>query len=135
MREIKFRVWCDGMMLTPAYIGEFGEWYITGRDVEDGTSGKTHLMQFTGLKDKADKEIYEGDIIRVKHCEHIETIAIGDDGYKEMFMDVIGEVVSGDAAFHFTGHSMGEIPLYAYDDYDYEVIGNIYENPDLVLTS
>jgi uncharacterized phage protein (TIGR01671 family) len=145
MREIKFRCWFANKMWYAIPAIRFDKDGVRVIDLNhdendfslspDTWTGNDDyvLMQFTGLKDKADKEIYEGDIIRVKHCEHIETIAIGDDGYKEIFRDVIGEVVYGDAAFHFTGHSMGEIPLYAYDDY--EVIGNIYENPALVLTS
>ena len=69
-------------------------------------------MQYTGLKDKNDKEIYEGDIVTVDgEIFYVEWRGMGD-----WFIDP-----KKDAAFVFTP-----------EIYDVEVIGNIYENPELL---
>ncbi len=62
MREIKFRAWGELQKLmwhSNDDLGIFFDHTIHGIDCE--------LMQFTGLKDKNGKEIYEGDICEMKH--------------------------------------------------------------------
>lgn len=130
MREVKFRVWDGQKMATPEAIGEYG-WYLTGRDFENGRNNPFDtLMQYTGLKDKNGKEIYEGDIVKCEGCEHVETVPAGDDGYRDIYADVIGQVIFAEAEYQFTGHSAGPLPLHAYEEF--EVIGNIYETPNLL---
>lgn len=79
------------------------------------------LMQFTGLRDNNNKEIYEGDILLLDwegNDDEPSKIEVGwhkDGGY---FLD--GEY----------GHDY--IPCLGSSDFGYEVIGNIYENPDLL---
>lgn len=73
------------------------------------------LMQYTGLKDKNGKEIYEGDIVEVidKYAKRVFT----------------GEVSFIDASFVIKNDYSTN---YRWMDYDVKVIGNIYENPELM---
>lgn len=82
------------------------------------------LMQSTGLFDENDKEIFDGDILKVKIMSGqswLETVRYNDE--KAMFVskEVKRKVL--------------ESPLYDLfitDLFEVEVIGNIYENPELV---
>jgi uncharacterized phage protein (TIGR01671 family) len=115
MREIKFRAWDKKLnkMFIPNHIDQ-GVVVVDVRH-EDINGFGTHeeeypnpyeLMQFTGLKDKNGKEIYEGDIVKYKDKltldEHIIEFENGRFGY----------------------------PMADYKFY--EVIGNIYESPELL---
>ena len=120
MREIKFRAWsnrdkCWCGAFSVHKSGLFTE--MTGARIENGVctayadwidlSKQTEivLMQYTGLKDKNGKEIYEGDVVKG---------AWNDDVYPvEFTFSWIHQYVE-----------YGREPL--------EVIGNIYENPDLI---
>jgi len=79
------------------------------------------LMQFTGMKDKNGKEIYEGDIVkhkfrRIWQTEQHTSQVVWDQGYCCYYL--------------FDGISNHRMR----DDIIYEVIGNIYENPELSNT-
>lgn len=63
MREIKFRAWDGTEMYTPI-IGRDGKPYRDDRDYEDANPAiHDNVMQYTGLKDKNGKDVYEGDIL------------------------------------------------------------------------
>lgn len=70
------------------------------------------LMQYTGLKDKNNKEIYEGDVI--KYTTWFK-------GYESTYS------INYNIVFYDNGHFS---PLYNSDIIEIEVIGNIYENPE-----
>jgi uncharacterized phage protein (TIGR01671 family) len=117
-REIKFRGWDGQVMIEPVTgVNEFGHWWVTDREYEDGRFIKTGLMQYTGLKDKTGKEIYEGDIIK---WQFVNT---GDPDEKEY----IEEVKWDECGFFLDGGA----PLTVAMD-DCEVIGNIWQNKDLL---
>jgi hypothetical protein len=74
-------------------------------------------MQFTGLKDKNGKEIFEGDILRLYYLES-KTI----DGAEVVFSHDGGWVLKSGSDFLNIGTRQDEV----------EIIGNIYENPELI---
>lgn len=126
MREIKFRAWDGEKMLSVMELnfcedshrvlgsGMLGDWYCL--------KDKLTLMQYTGLKDKNGKEIYEGDIIR------------------SSFGFVYGYVIFKDGSFI----TRQEREIFQLQDQTFmcdvnlcstEIIGNIYENPELIERS
>lgn len=146
MRGIKFRAW-DDVTSKMYHTGEedMMQFYFNSNGIvvdsfentkipfEDNlyddviTETLEHLeyMQYTGLKDSHGKEVFEGDII--------EAVFELLDGELKNIMDV-GVVVFKDCAFQvqtFEGHYE---PLHEWSQLSEElkVIGNIYENPELL---
>lgn len=121
MREIKFRAWDKKYK---CFVGvtairwrynhetnpdtlEFAG-YALGNPYSESENIK--IMQYTGLKDKNGKEVYESDVVR----------------YFEGFIEEV----------KWNYYSCGFDPFSYYDEnlagLDCEVIGNIYENPELL---
>jgi uncharacterized phage protein (TIGR01671 family) len=126
MRKIKFRAWDKRInkMLYPEtcnkFIGMEMQFYPIVFDVHSITHGDGMdliLMQYTGLKDKNGKEIYEGDIVK---CENNDLLTI-DWNYKfaSFCLNKKGWMYS---------HYFGE----ALEHNKVEIIGNIYENLELL---
>ena len=83
------------------------------------------LMQFTGLKDKNGKEIYEGDIV-------IYDRGIGN--WTGQRMETTHKIVFNDEVFAFVmDYGSSYIKLRKHWNYIYEVIGNIYENQNKII--
>lgn len=124
-REIKFRAW-------DSISENLWGWDIVSKNpIPDFDLEHYTLMQYTGLKDKNGKEIYEGDIIEfifwTYHEHEVETHYIGEIQIDEKLQST---------TFVFT--DSGKRRYYALyeltfdSESDIEVIGNIYENPELL---
>lgn len=124
MREIKFREWETYRKTMAVGIREDYDDSVGFRFLHE-EAGQRILMQYTGLKDSHGNEIYEGDIL--------EAVFELLDGELETIIDK-GVVVFKDCAFQvqtFEGHHE---PLHEWAQLSEElkVIGNIYENPELL---
>jgi uncharacterized phage protein (TIGR01671 family) len=125
-REIKLRAWVDNAnrMFGPFTLKELSDGRISV-DEPDGRGyiflDESDLMQYTGLKDKGGKEIYEGDILSCKTNSHRE--AENMEVYYDQYDGAYGlrdptRKIGGNLLFFHIGTP--------------EVIGNIYENPELL---
>ena len=84
--------------------------------------------QYTGLKDKHGVEIYEGDVVAFEDSD-------GGYEYQDLVMNT-GIVEYGELRFYFTNRvavEMGDFYIKDGRCDDIEVIGNIYENPELMV--
>lgn len=107
-RTFKFRIWDE--KLKTFWYGNIRELFgHLPADVKD-----EHIQQYTGLKDKNGKEIYEGDIISGEFYDtehrHAETI--------------VSKVVFNNGAFN--------IAIREWHKPSLEIIGNIFENSSLL---
>lgn len=82
------------------------------------------LMQYTGLKDKNGVEIYEGDVVRYLECNNFFSKRACRAKVKSIEIDV---ALGCGLAPTYQGGPDGETWTEAV-----EVIGNIYENPELI---
>jgi len=122
MREIKFRAWDD--VRNKMY---FWDGTGLGQAIPHWIDKKTPIMQFTGLRDKNGKEIFEGDIV---YCE-VERGKWKNKGKAVITWDMLMfNVERLDEGLTEEYESLGNFE----DDESYkiEVIGNIYENPELL---
>ncbi len=119
MREIKFRVW-DKFEKEIWYPESF---FRFCRGVPSNWQRCYELMQYTGLKDKRGKEIFEGDILR-DNFNQMKLIQWFNDECRFAVKDI-------------PPHPQAD-PYYILDQgyfeepWNNEIIGNIYENKDLL---
>ena len=131
-REIKYKAWLKEekkmVIVETIDFSEKSIQYLEKNEIIDAYLLRTtfledvELMQYTGLKDRNGKEIYEGDILkynfpydgRLKHVSPVK------------FLET-------EASFGIKDRYGNEIPLYriAANNY-FEIIGNIYENEELL---
>lgn len=128
MREIKFRAWVGAMLLPEqANIGFMKDRIVVEPTSQEWINTYGHdwklesVMQYTGLKDKNGTEIYEGDIVRfpkkIKEGYRIAPVAFWH-----------GHFMLTRTTNNKKWVSMGQARLKD----NMEVVGNIYENGDLL---
>lgn len=159
-REIKFRVWDKDLKkmhicgenqhdsISFSYPENEAHYYNLQNGCGSSTdgSGTYELMQYTGLKDKNGKEIYEGDIINYSFtdCGEVNTrvLEVYNDGinfktreiYRDYWLEKVGGILSivhGQLNAH-KGKTQYLTDISCSSIYSYEVISNIYENPELL---
>jgi len=136
MREIKFRVWLkENQLMSDVFTlsRTTQGWGMAAVDYRP----KDHyeLMQYTGLKDKNGREIYEGDIVRLNNKNYdpeydlfYEGIVVVEQTESLGFnLKAIDPVIDGE----FNKYDSSRFWHFAREDTT-EIIGNIYENPELV---
>ena len=121
MREIKFRAWHKEKKIMGEVLGIdilHKEIFFSNEDVDcygHIDFKDIELMQYTGLKDKNNKEIYEGDIV-----------TLHNNKYKVIFNTEEARFVLRDDEFEMN------IPFTNNNNERMEVLGNVYENPELL---
>ena len=128
-REIKFRSWgrnyalmfcTDKTMYTPSHISSRGN-SCTPIDYEPPyEDDKAIVMQYTGMKDKDNVEIYEGDIIQ------------GDIMHDNRFLGTMGVVVYDEKQGSFANKNCSGLSL-MHKLYHIKVIGNVFDNPEIFI--
>lgn len=136
MREIEFRAWLNDqkqmvkvncIMLKSKIVGieKIDGVYIT-KFLED-----IELMQYTGLKDKNGVKIFEGDI--VNNGENENLIVLWSDYYQSFIInEKIGVYAEQSDDRLYDCDDIEEYEPFEYKCGSYEVIGNFYENPELL---
>ncbi len=142
MREIRFRLWdkdnnCFYKPTFEAWRGKVECVLLSpGGDLIMNRNGNhTHqslfpdrfvIQQFTGLKDRNGKEIYEGDVVRFHHHEgwYMESEIVRDWGV------AVWDV--GAHGFRIKTKDTGATAMKMHRMHLPEVIGNIYETPELL---
>jgi len=123
MRQVKFRAWDS----TSKHMAVQGT-----PDLETLASFMHHyadkeLMQNTGLRDAEGNEIYEGDIL----SSIVEADGEVGFSYQQVFFNENAGCWCLDISFE-SDFTNSEILYNSLEDYDYVVVGNIYQNPELL---
>lgn len=127
MREIKFRAFGGNTMgVVTGFDDQFSSVKWGNDEVScDVVTEDIRLMQYTGMKDKDGREIYEGDILKRGHEKKPHFYAV-IEFHKGGFVGVT----------HPGGKYRIELSRLHYCDYDLKgydtIVGNIYENPELI---
>ncbi len=126
MREIKFRAWIR-VEKRFDYSGDLRDYdyarrYFNSLEDNDIDDGDVILMQYTGLKDKNGKEIYEGDLFKMEEVR----------GEENGFCLVVW--IDDISAFGFEPVGSPGMTTLLPESKDMEVIGNIHDDLDLLNT-
>lgn len=131
MREIKFRAWDKVKQIWCNYKIDDGKVYFIDNDTGclyrnyPGKYENFDLMQYIGLKDINNVEIFEGDIVEMskENSDFKEISVVKFDKNKASF------VLETQDDYGYLSY---DISYYNYHKVYYKVIGNIYENKELL---
>lgn len=147
MRTIKFRAWdsdkkqmIDSVGFTDSDTGRLWQREVAMVDDYKNLNSTNWIpMQFTGLLDKNGKEIYEGDILLVPDEDVVPVTDEGQGPIEPCDHIVPVEFRNGEFGFEVPKTDDGETGWHSFsmwneytDIKDIQVIGNIYENPELL---
>lgn len=137
MRELKFRAKVNGSYVYSDSYVNLAFYFDATKDYEQ--------EQYTGLKDKNGKEVFEGDIIKWKttryHTKEQEEKGVAMPKYfKSPVLFYHGEFLVNESDIIVLDGGAYDTPLCwffedcigAPFDYKAQVIGNVYENPELL---
>ncbi|MDR4995798.1 YopX family protein [Bacillus altitudinis] len=137
MGVTKFRVWDEdaqemvyGVGLTPEGIPYSIPNYAEASD-QFNYFPDSHIMQFTGLRDKNNVDIYEGDTVRLRNesgFTSLGEVQFSDGCFEVKFQ--CGLAVFNGARHQYTKYR-DYVKVFA-SNHAIEVVGNIYQNPDLL---
>lgn len=139
MREILFKakrlgdgVWVEGFYIMHATSIEHPYSYTNGKhciqtvphNFSYGVDPET-VCQYTGLTDKHERKIFEGDIVKAIYKPKDEDLTIDDFIIKwdKYFCKYVGHYIMKENVYN---------PLLFGSQTSFEVIGNIFDNPELI---
>lgn len=129
-RVIKFRAW-DGKNKEMVLAWDDGAFFLTSEgvpyDIFKRAKLPWKLMQFTGLTDKNGKEIYEGDIL--DHLGLSYRVGWGDEGAW-----IAWGITQRDDPRNGEPYTIADTMVANVSPVG-EIIGNIYENPELLTNN
>ena len=162
MREILFKgkrkddgEWVEGFLFDDGLV-DSKRWFIGSIEVIDAKYDVDNCLdiyghciyevdpetvcQYTGLKDKNGKKIWEGDIVRFEGYGYMPEVEIGEVVFSrgcfgvEYLSKLYKALGHNDKSFHRIGKTskwrdMGASGIITYT---YEVLGNIFDNPELL---
>lgn len=120
-KEIKYRAW-DKINKKMLNWYEFLDTNVKDTFISSESTGLI-LMEYIGICDKNGKEIYRNDIIKLKKLDKNPIIALID--WSREYLSYV--LITEDVAHVF--ENLGDY----LDEYDLEIIGNIYENSNLLI--
>ena len=134
MRELKFRAWSEETKSFEYFdLYEGTECGLTNLQI---WARDTQIEQYTGLKDKNGKEIYEGDVVEAP-IYGVWTTGNSDAIFGDKIWKLLVIWSDADCGFLFKVIGSKNQPNRVYDILDqhlgaFEVIGNIHENSELL---
>lgn len=133
-REIKFRAWSE------RWKEMFDDVIIYSDQVCDNSNNPIQepvLMQFTGIKDKGNKDIYEGDVVCVYNDENLFVVKFGTVSRNVQTYDKQSILNLDFNCFYFEslndGRKYFSITNNCYGEHDLKgtlIVGNIFNNPE-----
>ena len=121
MRDLKFRAWdIDDKQFIYVHIGQDDVWLDDGIGSIEMPLHHSDFEQYTGLKDKNGREIYEGDVVKIASSY----------GYGFLPKGAKAKIEFDEKELCYKLRGQGEFRLTAKKEL--EIIGNIHENKELL---